>query len=233
LKIAEKRKSDLEIVRIENGSKNYVLGNNIVYALRGVTMAVQSGEFLALAGPSGSGKTTMLNIMGCIEKPSSGRVFIDGEDVSDLSSDQLAEIRAQKLSFIFQNFNLLPVLTAMENVEFPLLKKKASPKERRERSTEALEMMGLLSFKDHKPMELSGGQRQRVAIARAMVVDPKLILADEPTANLDHKTGTEILDLMTKLNQTRGTTFVFSTHDQIVMERASRIIHLWDGEIAE
>jgi len=186
---------------------------------------------LAIAGPSGSGKTTLLNIIGCIEKPNSGKILIDDIDVAGRSSNELAEIRARKIGFIFQNFNLLPVLTALENIEYPLLTQKISPGKIKERTITALEKVGLAQFGEHKPMELSGGQRQRVAIARAIAAEPSIILADEPTANLDHKTGQEILSLMKKINQEQGTTFIFATHDQKIMEMAGRLIKLWDGEV--
>ena len=192
---------------------------------------MEKGEFIALAGPSGSGKTTALNIIGCIDKPTTGKVFIDDVETSVLSSDALADIRAGKIGFIFQNFNLLPVLNALENVEYPLLNKRISSREKAEKAREALESVGLAAYAHHRPQELSGGQQQRVAIARAIVGEPLLILADEPTANLDHATGIEILHLMKKINQARNTTFIFSTHDQKIMERADRLVKLWDGEL--
>lgn len=221
----------MAIVRTEGVKKTYFLGKTEVLALKGVDLTVEDGEFLAIAGPSGSGKTTLLNLIGCIEKPTLGKIFIEDTDTASLSSDRLAEIRAKKLSFIFQNFNLLPVLTALENVEYPLHNKKMPSIEKRERAKEALDKVGLLGFSGHKPMELSGGQRQRVAIARAIVGEPIMVLADESTANLDHKTGQEVLELMRKINQTQKTAFIFSTHDTKVMEMAQRIVNLYDGEI--
>lgn len=223
----------MAIVRTEGVKKTYFLGKTEVSALKGVDLTVEDGEFLAIAGPSGSGKTTLLNLIGCIEKPTLGKVFIEDADTVGLSSDRLAEIRARKLSFIFQNFNLLPVLTALENVEYPLHNRKVPSKEKRERAKEALDKVGLLKFSGHKPMELSGGQRQRVAIARAIVGEPVIVLADEPTANLDHKTGQEVLELMRKINQAQKTTFIFSTHDAKIMDMASRIVKLWDGLVVE
>lgn len=217
------------IARVENVTKHYLLGQTTVHALRGVSLLVQTGEFLAISGPSGSGKTTLLNIIGCIENPTSGGVFIENVDAGTLSKNELADLRAAKISFVFQNFNLLPVLTAFENVEFPLLAKKIGEDERKSRVEKALEQVGLAKHGHHKPMELSGGQRQRVAIARAIVGNPLMILADEPTANLDQKTGVEILDLMKSINVEQKTTFVFSTHDKKVMDRASRIEYLSDG----
>ena len=221
----------MSIVRLEKVCKNYTLGKTGLSALKNIDLAVEKGEFIALAGPSGSGKTTALNIIGCIDKPTTGKVFIDDVETSVLSSDALADIRAGKIGFIFQNFNLLPVLNALENVEYPLLNKRISPREKTEKAREALESVGLAAYAHHRPQELSGGQQQRVAIARAIVGEPLLILADEPTANLDHATGIEILHLMKKINQARNTTFIFSTHDQKIMERADRLVKLWDGEL--
>lgn len=219
------------IVKIEQVIKQYQLGKTSVSALKGVDLVVARGEFLAIAGPSGSGKTTLLNLIGCIEKPTSGRVILDGLDVDGLPRDTLADLRASKIGFIFQSFNLLPVLTAQENVEYPLLIKKIPARERRGRAQQALEDVGLSSFAHHKPLELSGGQQQRVAVARAIVGVPTIILADEPTANLDHETGLGILNLMLQISQKRQTTFIFSTHDSKIMEMATRIIRLWDGTI--
>lgn len=221
----------MSIVKLEKITKKYILGKTSLVALKEVSLSVEKGEFIALAGPSGSGKTTALNIIGCIDKPSSGNVFIDEYEISYLSSDGLADIRAEKIGFIFQNFNLLPVLSALENVEYPLLHKKIALSKKKKLAQEALESVGLGKYASHRPMELSGGQQQRVAIARAIATSPLMILADEPTANLDHATGTEILALMKKMNHERKTTFIFSTHDQKVMEIADRVVRLWDGEI--
>lgn len=222
---------DGPIVRVSDVTKTYLLGKVSVQALRGVGLDVVHGEFLAISGPSGSGKTTLLNLIGCIEKPSSGKVRVAGLPVYEMNENRLADLRSHFIGFIFQQFNLLPVLTAFENVEYPLLDKGLSASERKEKVRGSLENMGLKDFMDHKPLELSGGQRQRVAIARAMVIDPVLVLADEPTANLDQKTGAEILDLMKKINGERGTTFIFSTHDPKVLDRASRVVRLADGLI--
>ena len=221
----------MSIVSLEKISKNYLLGKTSLTALKNISLTVEKGEFLALAGPSGSGKTTALNIIGCIDKPTSGKVIIDGLETTYLSSNRLADIRSQKIGFIFQNFNLLPVLNARENVEYPLLNKKLSNQAVREKARKALESVGLWQFAHHRPTELSGGQQQRVAIARAIAAEPVIILADEPTANLDHHTAEGILDLMKQINQEHKTTFIFSTHDQKIMERAHRVLKLWDGQI--
>jgi putative ABC transport system ATP-binding protein len=222
----------MEVVRIEDVSKSYDLGNQRVEALRSVDLTIDEGDFLAIAGPSGSGKSTLLNLIGCIDIPSSGNVYISGNRVSDQTPDQLADLRARTIGFIFQTFNLLPVLSAQENVEYPLLQfKEVTKNERRERVRHFLNIVGLENFARHRPNELSGGQRQRVAIARALVTRPKIVLADEPTANLDHKTGASILELMSLVNRIQKTTFVFSTHDVSVMRMANRLVHVQDGKI--
>jgi putative ABC transport system ATP-binding protein len=220
------------LVRVESVSKQYRLGDQLVPALTSVNLNIEQGVFMAIAGPSGSGKSTLLNLIGCIDTPTSGRIFIGEQDVSGKSSDQLAALRARTIGFIFQSFNLLPVLSAEENVEYPLLQfKELSAAERRQRVLRYLEVVGLSEFARHRPNQLSGGQRQRVAIARALAVHPRIILADEPTANLDHKTGGRILRLMRRINRQTGTTFVFSTHDQHVIDMAIRRVDLEDGEI--
>ena len=220
------------VVRVENVSKTYKLGTQTVTALENIDFSVGRGVFLAIAGPSGSGKTTLLNLIGCVDTPSTGRIFVAGEDVTDRTPDQLAGLRARTIGFIFQTFNLLPVLTAAENVEYPLLKNRSMPREERARRVaEYLELVGLGKYADHRPNQLSGGQRQRVAIARALVVHPEIVLADEPTANLDHATGSSVLKLMKKLNRSLGTTFIFSTHDPRVMGLADRLVHIEDGRI--
>ncbi len=222
----------MSIVRLENVSKRYRLGEQEVTALADLSLAIDEGEFAALAGPSGSGKTTALNLIGCIDTASSGRVVVDGHDVSGRTPDELAELRAKTLGFIFQTFNLLPVLSAEENVEYPLVNIQRLPRaERRERVAYFLNMVGLSRFAGHRPNQLSGGQRQRVAIARALATHPRIVLADEPTANLDHQSGEGILQLMKHINETAGTTFIFSTHDARVMAMASRLIRISDGRI--
>ncbi len=222
----------MEVVRIENVSKFYNLGNQRVDALNDIDLTVEEGEFLAIAGPSGSGKSTLLNLIGCIDTPSSGNIYIAGKQVANHTPDQLADLRARTIGFIFQTFNLLPVLSAEENVEYPLLQfKDITKSERRERVGHFLNVVGLEKFVRHRPNELSGGQRQRVAIARALITRPKIVLADEPTANLDHKTGTSILELMRLVNRIQKTTFVFSTHDATVMRMANKLVHIQDGRI--
>jgi putative ABC transport system ATP-binding protein len=223
-----------KVVIVEDVSKHYALGKQTVTALQHVSMSVAKGEFMALAGPSGSGKSTLLNLIGCIDTPTSGRISIKGNDVSGKTPDELADLRLNTLGFVFQTFNLLPVLSAWENVEYPLLQKRDLDKaERHKRIEHYLKVVGLEQHAHHRPNELSGGQRQRVAIARALATHPKIVLADEPTANLDHKTGEDILRLMKQLNHEEGTTFIFSTHDARVMEMADRVIELADGQITE
>ncbi len=222
----------MNVVRIERVFKDYLLGDQIVQGLNDITLSIEAGVFLAISGPSGSGKTTMLNLIGCIDRPTSGRIFIDDQDVSDKNADELADIRARRIGFIFQTFNLLPVLSAAENVEYPLLQRPdVSAAERQERVAYFLDMVGLGKYADHRPNQLSGGQRQRVAIARALAGRPAIVLADEPTANLDKTTGVEILRLMKKINKQLGTTFIFSTHDQKVIEMADRLVRIEDGVI--
>jgi putative ABC transport system ATP-binding protein len=217
-------------VVVKDVTKTYRLGATTVTALAGVSIRVEAGEFLAVAGPSGSGKTTLLNLIGCLDRPTSGEVVIDGEPVGGLSPGQQARFRARRLGFVFQTFSLIPVLTAWENVEYPLLLQR-----RRDgvaaRVRAALEQVGLGDRARHRPAELSGGQQQRVAIARAQVTEPALVLADEPTANLDSRTGHEVVELMRRLNREHGTTFVFSTHDPRVITAADRVLELCDGRL--
>lgn len=224
----------MSIVRLENVFKVYILGEQQVQALTDVTLNVDSGAFLAIAGPSGSGKSTLLNLIGCIDTPSGGNVFINGQDISGRTPDELSGLRASTIGFIFQTFNLFPVLSAEENVEYPLLQlRELNATERRNRISKYLDMVGLSRFARHRPNQLSGGQRQRVAIARALAIHPKIILADEPTANLDHKTGEGILQLMKDINVNFKTTFIFSTHDSRVMAMADRLVHMEDGQITQ
>jgi len=222
----------MNVVRVEHVIKEYRLGEQMVRALDDVSLSIEEGVFLAIAGPSGSGKSTLLNLIGCIDTPTSGRIEIDGKDVSGRTPDQLADLRARTIGFIFQTFNLLPVLSAEENVEYPLLQMRDIARaERRERVATMLDIVGLARHARHRPNQLSGGQRQRVAIARALVTRPRIVLADEPTANLDHKTGEGILTLMQEINQKMRTTFIFSTHDKKVMARADRLVRIEDGRV--
>lgn len=222
------------VVEVKDVSKEYALGDQIVVGLKDISLTVAKGEFLALAGPSGSGKSTLLNLIGCIDSPTSGTIRIGGQDVAGKTADELADLRLNTLGFVFQTFNLLPVLSAWENVEYPLLQQPAVDKaQRQERVDRYLKVVGLERYAKHRPNELSGGQRQRVAIARALATHPRIVLADEPTANLDHKTGEGILKLMKQLNHEEGTTFIFSTHDRRVMEMADRVIELADGRITD
>jgi len=219
------------VISIQNLEKSYQAGETTVHALRGVDLEVAEGEFTALAGPSGSGKTTLLNLIGCIDTADGGTLVVDGLDVSRRSPAQLSAFRREKLGFIFQNFNLVPVLTAFENVALALNLLAVPQGEVEERTRALLALVGLAGMEDRLPTRLSGGQQQRVAIARALVKNPRVVLADEPTANLDSDTGRSILELMLELNRTRGVTFLFSTHDAQVMQFASRLVRLHDGRI--
>lgn len=218
------------VVEAKDVRKHYRLGKLTVEALRGLTFSIDHGEFVAVAGPSGAGKSTLLNLLGCLDTPTSGEILIDGEGVSRLGPDQLAEIRSRKIGFIFQNFSLIPVLTAYENVEYPLLLQKSGA-DAHSRVETALAQVGLAERARHRPNELSGGQQQRVAVARALVTNPVLVLADEPTAHLDSKSGNEIIELMRHLNRERGTTFVYSTHDRRFMRLANRVLEISDGQL--
>ena len=217
-------------VAVDHVSKTYRLGKVGVTALDDVSFTVATAEFVAIAGPSGSGKTTLLNLIGCLDTPTAGEILIDGEPVSALSAGARADLRARKLGFVFQTFNLIPVLTAWENVEYPLLIRPRDG-DRRARVSAALEQVGLGDRARHRPPELSGGQQQRVAIARALVGEPALVLADEPTANLDSATGRDIVELMRRLNREREVTFVFSTHDPRIMSAADRVLEISDGRL--
>jgi len=222
-----------DAIQLRGIRRTYRLGKTAVPALEDVSVGIRRGEFTAIAGPSGSGKTTILNIIGCIDKPDGGRLIINGDDVTDRPLHALAGLRNRYFGYIFQTFNLIPVLTAYENVEYPLLLAGVKRGERRERVSEMLDAVGLSAHARHTPQELSGGQRQRVAIARALVPRPLAVLADEPTANLDSKTGTELLDLMAELNDTQQVTFLFSTHDGRILEKARRVLSLTDGRLVE
>lgn len=224
----------MSLVRVEDVTKVYQLGEQNVVALDNITVSIDEGVFLAIAGPSGSGKTTLLNIIGCIDNPTRGKVFIDDVEVTGRSADALADLRAHTTGFIFQTFNLFPVLTAAENIEYPLLQLPGLGRAQRlETVSRNLALVGLERFANHKPNQLSGGQRQRVAIARALAINPRIVLADEPTANLDSTTGKNILALMKDINRRFGTTFIFSTHDPHVMSMADRLILMEDGKVAQ
>jgi len=219
------------MIAIRDLHKTYVAGDTEVRALRGVSLDIEKGEFISLAGPSGSGKTTMLNIVGCIDSADKGNVTIDGQSVMNLKKDDQAAFRRDNLGFVFQSYNLIPVLTAFENVAFSLNLMGVGDAETKERTMAILKEVGLEGMENRRPSKLSGGQQQRVAIARAIVKDPAILLADEPTANLDSNTGKEILELMKTLNEKHQSTFVFATHDPMVMDFAGRLVQLHDGEI--
>jgi putative ABC transport system ATP-binding protein len=219
------------VIAIENVTKLYQMGEETIHALRGVSLNIHRNEYLAIMGPSGSGKSTLMNMLGCLDTPTSGRYEFNGHDVAGMLDDELAEIRNREIGFVFQTFNLLPRSDALRNVELPLIYAGVSPHERRERARQALENVGLANRVHHKPNELSGGQRQRVAIARALVNRPSIILADEPTGNLDSKTGIEILALFEDLYE-QGNTLIVVTHEESVARNARRIIRLRDGLIA-
>ncbi|OFZ54391.1 MAG: hypothetical protein A2428_11285 [Bdellovibrionales bacterium RIFOXYC1_FULL_54_43] len=220
---------DALLLEARNVSKRYKFGELDLVALSAIDLTIKQGEFVALAGPSGSGKTTLLNLFGGIDQPTGGSIWFEGTDIGKLHEHELAELRAAKLGFIFQTFNLIPVLNAVENVEYPLLLNGLNAEKKRQLAEEALAKVGLEKFYKHRPSQMSGGQRQRLAIARAMVKKPKVVLADEPTANLDRKTGAEILDLMRDLNERERVTFVVSSHDPSVLAKMKRVFHLRDG----
>ncbi len=218
------------MIEIKGVRKTYKTGETEVKALKGVDLTIQSGEFISIAGPSGSGKTTLMNLIGCIDTLDEGEIAIEGKVVSVLSKEEKTAFRREKLGFIFQSYNLIPVLTAYENVAFALQLLNVPESEIRERTLHMLKEVGLEGMENRRPGKLSGGQQQRVAIARALIKNPVIVLADEPTANLDSHTGEEILKLMAEMNRKHGTTFVFSTHDKMVMEFAKRLVYLHDGE---
>jgi putative ABC transport system ATP-binding protein len=223
----------MAIVQLQGIEKSYTLGKTEVTALRGVDLSIDKGEFTVVMGPSGSGKTTLLNIIGCLDRASSGSYRLDGEEIGHRDFNDLAAVRNRKIGFIFQNFNLIPVLNVVENIEFPCVVRGEGGKALRDKVIAVAREVGLEQFLHHKPDELSGGQRQRVAIARALVTEPQLVLADEPTANLDSKTSDQIIDLMLRLNRDKGVTFLFSTHDPRVMEHARRVVYIHDGKIVD
>ena len=216
------------VIRIENIKKIYQMGAVEVQALRGVSFVINKGEFVSIMGPSGCGKSTLMHLIGCLDRPSQGNMYLDEVDVAKMDDNRLAEVRNRKVGFVFQTFNLLPKLSAVENIELPLIYAGIGPEERRKKALELLEIVGLKDRAYHKPSELSGGQSQRIAIARALSNDPSLILADEPTGNLDSKSGAEIINLFMELNS-RGITLVMVTHDQDIADHGKRILRLKDG----
>jgi putative ABC transport system ATP-binding protein len=223
----------MALIEIKNLKKTYSDHGVEAPALRGINLEIEAGEFTAIAGPSGSGKTTLLNIIGGLDRPSSGTVIVDGVDLSTLSRSALADYRLRKVGFVFQSYNLIEVLTTAENAEFVLLLQKVPKSERRARVYEILEAMGMAEYLNKRPNQLSGGQQQRIAVARAIAHNPRIVLADEPTANLDSATAAGLLDLMRAMNERYGVTFLFSTHDRLVMEKARRVVLLRDGLVVE
>jgi len=223
----------MEVAKLTNVTRIYKVGEVETHALNGITMSIESGEFTSLVGPSGSGKTTLLQLIGCLDQPTSGQVVINGKETTGLSRNQRADLRKGTIGFVFQFFALIPTLTAYENVEMPLLLNGKTPAERKQRVMELLESVDMTSHIHHRPDQLSGGQQQRVAVARALSTNPTMILADEPTANLDTENGEQVMDIMQKLNEETGTTFVFATHDPRVIKYAKRVITLQDGLIVE
>lgn len=222
----------MALLSIQDLTKDYKTGKVITKALRGIDLVIAQGEFLSIAGPSGSGKTTLLNIIGCLDSPTTGSVSLNGTDLAELSNKKRAELRKLSIGFVFQSFNLIPVLTAFENVEIPLILLHWDKRKRKETVEQLLVDVGLEEYIHRRPLAMSGGQQQRVAVARALVKEPKLILADEPTANLDSTTGKATLELMRKLNEKHDSTFIFSTHDKMVMDFADRLILLKDGKVS-
>ena len=223
----------MSLISVRNVEKHYRLEKTDAPALVDVSLDIQAGERVCLMGPSGSGKSTLLNLIGCIDAPSAGSVIVDGENTGSLGDARLSEFRNRRMGFIFQSFNLIPVLSVFENIEYPMLLQRVPARERRARVEELLRMVGLEEYGRRRPENLSGGQRQRVSIARALVARPRLVIADEPTASLDHATGSSIMRLMVEMNESEGATLVFSTHDPAVSRYAKRIVKMLDGRVAE
>jgi putative ABC transport system ATP-binding protein len=234
-KAREKMKTDTnqEVVRLEDVYKIYITGNEEVHALDGVSMTVQKGEFVAIMGPSGSGKSTLLNMIGCLDKPTKGRLFINGVDTSTLTDNELTRLRREAIGFVFQHYNLIPTLTALENVELPMIFRGLNDDERKRRAMELLRIVGLEREMNRKPNELSGGQQQRVGIARALANDPEILLCDEPTGNLDTRSGEIVMEILSRLNRERGVTLIVVTHDPAVSGFARRTVRIRDGRIIE
>jgi putative ABC transport system ATP-binding protein len=230
---SNKQEFKMEVTKVTNATRDFKIGEMETHALRGVNLSIEDGEFTALVGPSGSGKTTLLQLIGLLDQPTSGQIYINGKDATRLNRNQRADLRKGTIGFIFQFFALIPTLTAYENVEMPLLLNGTKPAERKKRVNEVLEAVGLSDRAHHRPDQLSGGQQQRVAVARALAINPKVILADEPTANLDTENGKQVMDIMKKLNQETGVTFVFATHDPRVIGYADRVVTLQDGLITK
>lgn len=221
----------MEIIKVKNLEKTYQDNGVPVHAIRGIDLNISKGEFLVIAGPSGSGKTTLLNMIGALDKPTKGNIYFEGEDITKKSKTELSRFRLHKLGFIFQAYNLIPVLTALENIEFSMMLLGIPEKEREEKALKLMEELGIKELANKRPNEMSGGQQQRVAVARAIINNPSIVLADEPTANLDSKTAGHLLDLMQKMNEEKNITFIFSSHDKQVMNRAKRLLILKDGLI--
>jgi len=223
----------MSVIELQDVTRVYKIGEIETHALRGVNLTIEKGEFTTIVGPSGSGKTTMLQLMGCLDRPTGGRVHINGQDVTRLNPNKRADLRKETIGFVFQFFALIPGLTSYENVELPLLLSGARKAERRERVNELLEAVGISERARHRPDQMSGGEQQRVAIARALATHPVLVLADEPTANLDTENGRQIMEIMQRLNQETGTTFIFATHDPRVFPFARRVVELRDGRVSD
>ena len=222
----------MKLIEIKNIAKTYIEKSGVrTDALRGIDLAIDRGSFLSIAGPSGSGKTTLLNLIGALDKPTSGEILFDGQDISGIPIARLAEFRLRKIGFVFQAYNLFNTLTALENIEYVLLLQGASAGEYRRKSTDLIARVGMADCANKRPNQLSGGQQQRIAVARALASNPEVILADEPTANLDSQTASKLIDLMRELNQEKNVTFIFSTHDKMVMEKATKLVILRDGKI--
>lgn len=222
-----------EILKAESLEKTYDQNGVPVHAIRGVDLSIKKGEYLVIAGPSGSGKTTLLNMLGALDKPSKGKIYFEGEEITEKKKKELSDLRLHKLGFIFQAFNLIPVLTALENIEFSMMLLGIPETEREDKALKLMDELGIKELAHKRPNEMSGGQQQRVAVARAIVNDPTVVLADEPTANLDSKTASNLLDLMEQMNEEKNITFIFSSHDKQVIDRAKRLVKLKDGKIAE